>query len=165
MEPFIYFAIPDDKDLLAAFGALTIRHEQLNYILRMMIETFRGICKEKVLCETSKMGSAQLRKCIKKLAEQKLREDDALPRLHELIERSERASEKRNELIHSVWGQELDGNAVMKYNDRKWKVLPDVLELEKLSEEIDYIRNELIEARFKGGFLWESLAKKPKQRA
>lgn len=35
----IAFQVPDDADLLAAFGQVTSRHEHLNHILRMTIKT------------------------------------------------------------------------------------------------------------------------------
>lgn len=39
MAKMMRFHVPDDKDLLAAFGELTLRHEHLTHILRMTIKT------------------------------------------------------------------------------------------------------------------------------
>jgi hypothetical protein len=53
-----------------------------------------------------RQGSAALRKRVRKLARQKLGEGEALRSLDELLKRARLATERRNNLLHGVWGFE-----------------------------------------------------------
>ena len=68
------FHVPDDKELLAAFGEVALVHEHLNHILRMTIKTLAGLKPIEALDATSYDGSRQLRERIRKLARQRLGE-------------------------------------------------------------------------------------------
>jgi hypothetical protein len=39
----VTFHVPEDKELLAALGVVTLRHEHLNHILKMTIKSIAGI--------------------------------------------------------------------------------------------------------------------------
>jgi hypothetical protein len=105
-------------------------------------------------------GARSLRDRIKTLARQRLGEGEALLKLQAILERCRRATEKRNDLIHSVVGKELDGEAVRRHSDNTWRALPTVEDLKAVAEELRVLTGSLNDARLTG-FLAEALAKKP----
>lgn len=154
------FHVPEDKELLAAYGELSLRHEHLTHILRMTIKSLAGLEVTETLDATAYDGAAKLRDRIRTLARQRLGEGEPLLKLQALLERGKRATEKRNDFIHSVWGKELDGEAFRRTNDHSWQPLPTVEELNSLGNDILILTNQLNEARLTG-FLAEALAKRP----
>ena len=161
MTSFMMFHVPSDKDLLAAVGEVALRHEHLNHILRMTIKTLARLEVEEAMDATAYDGSAQLRECIKKIARQRFGEGEPLLKLRALLDRCRRATERRNELVHSVWGRELDGEPARKVSTNDWGPLPTAPELHDLGEDIMRVTAELNEARL-GGFLHEALVAKTK---
>ena len=157
MANFMMFHVPSDMGLLAAIGEVALRHEHLNHILRMTIKTLARLEVDEALDATAYDSSSQLRERIRKLARQRLGEGEPLLKLQALLERCKRATEKRNDLIHSVWGQELDGVPARKGSSPDWKPLPTAPELHGLAEDIMRLTGELNEARL-GGFIQEALA-------
>lgn len=155
------FHVPEDKDLLAAYGELSLRHEHLTHILRMTIKTLARLEVSEALDATAYDGATRLRDRIKTLAKQRLGEGEALLKLQAILERCKRATEKRNDLIHSVWGKELDGEPFRRGNDHSWQPLPTVDELKTLGEEILKLTESLNHARLTG-FLAEALVKPTK---
>jgi hypothetical protein len=160
MPNIVMFQIPEDQELLSAFGKVALRHEQLNHILRMTIKTLAQLTHHEALDATNKDGSRKLRDRICKLARQRLGEGQSLLKLLALMERCKRATEKRNEYVHRVWAKELDGDFKMQGSDHEWKPIPTRQELIKLSEEILELVKDLNLAR-SDGFLSEALAKRP----
>lgn len=155
------FHVPSDKDLLAAIGEVALRHEHMNHILRMTIKTLARLDVTEALDATAYDSSSQLRERIKKLARQRLGEGEPLLKLQALLERCKRATEKRNDLIHSVWGQELDGEPARKGSGDEWRPLPTTTELHELAESLSHLTSQLNEARLEG-FLHEALTQKVK---
>ena len=153
----ISFHIPQDSELLGALGIIALRHAHLDYILRMTIKTLGEVTIQQALDATAFESSRGLRDRIRKLAKQKLGEGNPLIQLQALLERFKRATEKRNDLIHTIWACELDGEALRRTNDHNWKPLPTIEELNSLSEELTVLTNELNNARLLG-FLAEALA-------
>ncbi|MBW8328536.1 MAG: hypothetical protein K0M48_05080 [Thiobacillus sp.] len=159
MAKMMMFHVPEDKDLLVAYGELSLRHEHLTHILRMTIKTLARLEVSEALDATAYDGAARLRDRIRTLARQRLGEGEALLKLQAILERCKRATEKRNDLIHSVWGKELDGEPFRRGNDHSWQPLPTVEELKTLGEEICVLTESLNDARLLG-FLAEALAKR-----
>jgi hypothetical protein len=155
----IAFHVPKDRDLLAAFGEVALRHEHLNHILRMTIKTLARLSIDEALDATTYDGSRQLRERIRKLARQRLGEGEPLLKLEALLERCKRATERRNELVHGVWAKELDGEPVRRMPDHTWHPLPSVSDLMALGKEIESLTGELNTARLEG-FLSDALAKR-----
>ena len=154
------FHIPEDANLLAAYGELSLRHEHLTHALRMTIKTLAGLEVTEALDATAYDGAARLRERIKTIARQRLGEGVALLKLQAILEQCKRATEKRNVHIHSVLGKELEGEPLQRSNDHSWKPIPSVEELKILSEEIRILTETLNDARLLG-FLGEALAKRP----
>ncbi|MDA8257429.1 MAG: hypothetical protein M0Z99_17675 [Betaproteobacteria bacterium] len=160
MTKMMMFHVPEDKELLAAYGELSLRHEHLTHILRMTIKTLAGLDVSEALDATVYDGAARLRERIKVLARQRLGEGPALLKLQAILEQCKRATERRNDHIHSVWGKELDGEPFRRGVDHSWQPLPTVEELKTLGQKISVLTNTLNDARLTG-FLAEALAKRP----
>jgi hypothetical protein len=135
---------------------MALRHEHLSHILRMTIKTLANLRPQEALDATAYDGARQLRDRVRTLARQRLGEGEALLKLQAILERCKRATDKRNELMHSVWAQELDGEPMRRGNDQKMYPLPTVPELEELSRDIDDLTKALNTARLEG-FLAEAL--------
>lgn len=72
-----------------------------------------------------------------------------------------RSTEKRNDLVHSVWGKELDGEPARKGSGHEWRPLPTTTELHDLAENLAGLTSQLNEARLEG-FLHVALTQKVK---
>jgi hypothetical protein len=153
-------ALPTDRNILSAVGEIALRHGQLDNALRMTIKDLTGVSKTEALDATARDGARELRERIRKLARQRLGEGPALVRLQSLLMRADRATQKRNELMHAVWGTELDGGPMIRGDDHSFRKAPSVRQLRKWNDEIVTILDDLIRARF-DGFLFEALKPKP----
>ena len=108
----IYMGLPEDQRVLAAIGKIAIRHGQLDYSLRMAVRTLAGIEITEALDATARQTAGELRRRVRRLAQKRLGEGDALVRLDALLNRARGAAEKRNGLLHGLWAHELDGAPV-----------------------------------------------------
>ena len=57
----ITFHVPEDKDVLAAFGEVALRHEHMNHILKMTIKSLMDLTPAEALEATAYESSGQLR--------------------------------------------------------------------------------------------------------
>jgi hypothetical protein len=162
MAAMLRFHVPDDPDLLAAFGAVALRHEHLNHVLRMTIKTLADLSVDETLDATAFEGTSTLRDRVKKLARQRLGEGAALLKVQALVERCRRVTDLRNSFVHSVWAEELDGPALRRDDQNQWVPIPTTGDLAKLADDILKLTTELNDARLMG-FLAEALAKRPTQ--
>ena len=156
----ISFHVPDDQALLAAVSEVALRHEHLNYILRMTIKSLTGLRIDEAIDATSYDGTRQLRERIRKLAKQRLGEGKPLLKLQAILERCRRVSDRRNEQIHSLWAKELDGEAMRTNSDNRWVPLSSAEDLLALAKEAEALTTELNCARL-DGFIFEALKKRP----
>lgn len=160
------FSVPDDPELLRAFGVVSIRHAHLDYTLRMTIKALAETTPQEALDATAFQGSAMLRDRIDKLAKSRPGEGTALIRLQAILERCRRVTERRNELTHSVIARNLDMQAAshepqFRTHDHNWKALPTLDDLGAVVRDIDSLIAELNTARV-GGFISEALERKAK---
>lgn len=154
--------IPENEQLLAAVGTIALRHSQLDYVLRLTIKTVANLELEEALAATEFEGSAALRRQISKLAKRKLGEGETLLRLQAILEWCRQATDKRNRLVHEVWGKELDGGHGVRNSDHSWDAVPSLEELYVLAEKLVWLRDTLNTARLEG-FLREALEDRAKQ--
>ena len=77
----VTFHVPDDQELLAAFGEVALRHEHMNHILKMTIKSLAGLTPAEALAATKYEGSGQLRERIRKIARKRLGEGTPLLKL------------------------------------------------------------------------------------
>jgi hypothetical protein len=136
---------------------VALRHEHLSHMLRMTIKTFAGVGVNVALDATAFESASMVCERVRKLAKQRLGECQALVKVQALLERCRRATEKRNEYVHSVWAQELDGEAKRRDGSHRWLPIPTVDELHALSQEILTLTQELNHARLEG-FIFEALS-------
>jgi hypothetical protein len=156
----IYLHIPNDPAVVAALGRIAIRHGQLDYILRMTIKSLAGISIKDALDATARLGSRDLRLRVGKLAKQRLGDGEALLRLEAILQRAAKATDKRNEVLHSLWAHELDGAPVIRNeDDHSFRAIPTPIELDDVADNLAAIATELNDTRLRG-FLFEALAKK-----
>jgi hypothetical protein len=146
------------ESILQALGKISLLHSRLDHILKMTLKTLAEVRVAQALDSTAFESSSSLRGRIKTLARKRLGEGKALIRLQALLERSRRATEKRNELVHSVWAREEDGaetSAAAILACREWKPMPTVADLETLATELNTLIVELNQARV--GFIQEEM--------
>jgi hypothetical protein len=156
---WVVFDIPKDEPLLAAIGAVTLRHSQLDHALRLTIKSVAEIELAEALNATVFDGSSRLRGRINKIAKSRLGEGAALLKLQSLLERCRLATEKRNDLVHAVWYRESDNDTYMRTSGSIQKGVPTVEELKSLEREIDALAQEINDARLRG-FLRDALDRK-----
>jgi hypothetical protein len=151
----LHFHIPDDAALMAAIGRVSVLHSRLDYVLRLTIKTLSGMEFNKAMDATQNETSSGLRQRVNKWGERVLGESEALIELQAYVKRCERVSRQRNELLHSLYAKELDGEPVILDRDRKQKPIPTVPELRTIENELQTLCDEMNAARFDGGFLVE----------
>lgn len=158
MENIVLLDVPTDQNILAELGRIALKHGQLEHMLKMLLVMFTGVTVKEAVDATKYEGSKSLRDRIRKLAKSKLGEGKALVQLQALLERCARASEKRNNLVHSLWAYDLDGEHMIQGSDHAWKACPSTNDLKMLASEIDVLIRELIFARLEG-FLFDAMNK------
>ena len=152
----ITFHVPSDQSLLAAFGEVALRHEHMNHILRMTVKSLTGVTPAEALAATMFESSAQLRERVRKIARKRLGEGAALVKLQAILANCKRLTQKRNELVHSLWAQELDGDAHLRNGYGSTRPLPTQDELHGLAREMEELTGHLNFERLEG-FLKEAL--------
>lgn len=150
------FYVPDDKELLAALGEVTLRHEHLNHILKMTIKSIAGLTVAEALNATQYEGARQLREYIRKLARKKLGASGACLKLSALLTRAERLTNQRNRLTHGIWAKELAGDPGLMGAPGELEALPSVDQLKALASDLVVLIQEINAARLEG-FLKEAI--------
>ena len=149
--------IPQDTKILAALGTIALRHGQLDNAMRMVIKDLAGVSREEALDATAYQGFRELKDRIKKISKRRIGEGEALIKLQALLERASRATDKRNAILHSVWG--FDGvDVVMRNDDHQYENAPSLDELRKIADDLQEIKSELVNAR-KDGFIADAIEK------
>lgn len=150
------FHVPDDDQLLAALGTVTLRHEHLNHILKMTIKSLTNLTPQEAIDATAYNGSRQLRERIRKLARRRLGDGEPLLKLSALITRAERLTNERNRLTHGLWAKELDGEAGLLDAPGELQPLPSLDDLRSLAANLAMLTAEINTARLEG-FLKQAL--------
>ena len=78
-------------------------------------------------------------------------------RLDAILERSRRATEKRNELLHGLWAVELDGDPVFRTPGHEFRAIPPIAEPEAVADDLAQLAKDLNSARLEG-FLHDALS-------
>lgn len=134
---FVSFHVPQDQELLAAFGEVALRHEHMNHILRMTIKSLAGLTPAEALAATRYESSRQLRDRAKVLARKRLGEGRPLLKLQAMLNTCGSLTDKRNNLVHGLWAKELDGDAHVRDAEGCARPLPMLQELRQLAKEIE----------------------------
>ena len=158
------YGLPNNNKILAALGMIALRHGHLDNALRMVIKDLAGVTKQEALDATARQMSGELRGRIRKLAKHRIGEGPALVRLHALLERAERATNRRNEFFHRTWGIEKASEAgarrvVVRDDCHAFQRAPTLKELMAAVEELEGILDDLLRAQ-RRGFLSKAIKKK-----
>ena len=152
----ITLALPVDAALLASIGRVAIRQGQLDYVLGMTVKTIVDVSIAEARDATTRQTSRELRSRVRTLAKQQIGEGKALVQLDALLERARRLTEKRNDLLHSLWAHELDGKPVRRGDAGTWQDIPSSAELDALADEIAVLISDINFGRL-DGFLHDAL--------
>ena len=155
-DRMMIFHIPDDPKILEALGTVSVRHGQLDHILKMTVKTLGDLTIAEARDATAFESSSSLRERIRKLARQRLGEGTALLKLQALLTRCGRATKRRNDYVHGTWAREIDGVPLMITEDGQ-TLPPTIEQLDALAAELLQVTGELNNARLEG-FLSEALA-------
>lgn len=152
-------SLPQDPQILAAIGAVSVRHGQLDYALRMTVKSISGIGIGPALDATEGKSSHELRQLIRKMARKKLGDaSNCYLLLAALLTRAQEVTRQRNEFMHGLWAFDLDeGRDRFRHKSKDWRETPKADELTALADETAQIADELHEARLHG-FLKEALS-------
>lgn len=146
------FHLPNDTELLAALGRVAVRHGQLEYMLRMLIKSLRGLEIEEAKVLTKGWPVARLRTEVLGAGAEVLPEGTgALAYLEVMVEKAQGLSDLRNKYLHSVWASELDGDDMLldvKANERL--EVPNPGWLNSLAHEIEVWIQQINTARLEG---------------
>jgi hypothetical protein len=82
-------------------------------------KSLTGITVRQAVHATAYEGSRTLRGRVRKLARMQLGEGTALVKLQALMRQCERATERRNDLVHGIWAHEWDGEPVLLRSDHR----------------------------------------------
>jgi hypothetical protein len=148
-------AFPDDPALPVAIARVAIAHGHHELVLKRTVKTLKKWELAYADAELKRTGAAKLRKMIRRAAMERLGDGVAFARLRQLLDQSETATDRRNDLLHGWWAQELDGD-MQHLGDGGW-TMPTVAALEDLVERLSAIAQELNQARL-DGWLSEALA-------
>lgn len=155
-QKMLQFYVPDDKELLAALGEVTLRHEHLSHILKMTIKSIAGLTVVEALDATQYDGARQRREYIRKLARKKLGTSESYVKLSALLTRAERLTDQRNRLTRGIWAKELNGAPGFMNAPGEIEDLPSVDQLKGLACDLLELTQAINAARLEG-FLKEAL--------
>jgi hypothetical protein len=98
----IVFHVPEEGKILEALGAIALLHTHLDRALQLTIKSLTGITVRQAVDATAYEGSRTLKGRVRKLARMRLGEGTALVKLQALMRQCERATERRNDLVHGI---------------------------------------------------------------
>jgi ribonuclease BN (tRNA processing enzyme) len=160
--------IPEDKELLAAFGAVAISHGHLDHVLKRVVKTLAGLTPAEADRALAYEPSSSVRRIAAKLAQNNFGKASPVTlKLKAILHECELLTEKRNDLLHSVVARQMDGKAKLLQADHSLRSMPAVKTLNRLAKQIQAVATEINNARMlPGGFIFDAMAKlkEPKAR-
>lgn len=148
--------IPEEIELQAAVRKVALRQGQLEHVLRLTVKSVEGLTYSEAMESTRRLPVSRLRRRILESAQARISETWAMDQLTELIQKSKRASDKRNRMIHAVWARNRQNELIIRDDDRGVQPCPRLQELEALADELATALSDLNEARL-NGFLRNAL--------
>jgi hypothetical protein len=136
--------------VLSAIGKVAVRHGQLDYALRMMVRTLTGVSIDDALAATEGTMSRDLRQRVRQLALKKFGDGTVLIRIDALLQRASAATQRRNELLHGLWVNELDGEPMFRNKGAAFERSPRIKDLTSVADALAKIRDDFNEARLHG---------------
>ena len=145
------------RDLLAAIGEVSLRHEQMHHALKMMIKSLANLKPAEAIAAIGYDGAMQLRKDIQKLARKVLSIGTPYYKVRAMLTVCEKLTEERNTLIHGLWAEKENGETHIRDIDGTSRPLPTAEQLKHLADEMAKITHVMHRERLKG-FLAKALA-------
>ena len=142
-ERFIWMAMPDDPLILLALGKVAVRHAQLERVIRFARRSFTNETAAEALRVTSRWPLSQVCRELRKAAVTATNAKIPSVRLLCWVDAAALASDKRNELFHGVWGQELDADLVLSKRDNPFSPAPTAAMIESLAEELGQLARDI----------------------
>ena len=124
-----------------------------------MVKSIAAVPQDVAMDATAGETAGRLRDQVRALGKRRLGESPEMVMLRALLTRSKRLSKRRNDLLHGLWGQELDGEPVYRAEGESFGPVPAVADLESLADELAALVNEMHWERLRG-FLFEALGGK-----
>lgn len=135
-------------------GRVVIRHSHLDHELRLTIKSLLRISiTDPMYQNETDMSSGKLRERIKELAANELAaKSDVHDELMGWLERAEKLSELRNQLVHGVWSRSKTDGSIKVRDTRYAKLLkmPTLKELKVADDAMLQLLTELNRSRLKG---------------
>jgi hypothetical protein len=148
MAKIVLLEIPDDCAILAAVGRIALRHSQLDYVLRLILKDASGEMDfHEAMRKTERDGAEKLRECVRRCLKDRLGKQ--ISDLDRLLQRAKAVSDERNDLLHSVWAKDKDGDFVMR-GDEGVLSCPAIDELNELADRLATLVTDFNEARLRG---------------
>ncbi len=123
----------------------------------MTVKSLANVSWSEALDATAMQNGRELRERVRKLAKQRFSDGSALVKLDALLGRARKATEQRNEFVHSFWGTDKQ-TPVIRDAKHSYKKAPTLREMLALADELALIREEITTARL-SGFLADALKK------
>jgi hypothetical protein len=141
------------------------RHAHLDYILRMVIKSLNGKPLDEALRDTGRVGSRELRKRIKKLARDRLKDHGSLDRLLNTLKECKKITEARNEVMHDIAAVLVDGNGDLLRRSEQHGIKPfhSKKKLLVLAKKLGDMAEQIVEDRL-NGYLKTALIERPLSR-
>lgn len=135
--------LPDDEIALTV-GRITIRHGQLDHVMRLAIKRMLGISiDDPGYASATKGMSKDLReKVMKRASERYVDEPEKLELMESLLDQAESVTRIRNRLTHSVWMQ-VEGQPPMMYDKDGRYSIPTIGELQVIERQLDIMQRVL----------------------
>jgi hypothetical protein len=130
----------------------------------MTVKSLTGVSILEALDGTARQGSRELRERIKNIARKRFGDGEVLVRPCAILEQSQRATDMRNDLLHVLWGHELDGGPVIRTERHEFEAIPTVAELDAVADQLHLVANDLNFARL-DAFLKDALERSATARA
>lgn len=150
MARLVTFYVPEDGALLTAIARVAVCHGHLEYSLRMMIKSFRGISIPDAFKATQWWSASRLRREIVAAARKLFGTGTEVERIEEVLGRAAKLSEARNKIIHGTYAKELDGSPRFRDEQLRWQAFPRAPDVSALADDITALTREMNETRLQG---------------
>ena len=150
--------LPTDPLLLASVGKVAISGAKLEYVVRLTIKTVAGLGLSEARNETKLETFGKLRSKLKKIAKERIPNEEVRAKLEEILKTAGVAVDRRNRLIHDISYYTKQGKFFLKQDNEPARPYPTEAEINKIASDLLKIANELNGAR-KDGFIFEALPK------
>jgi predicted DNA-binding protein len=147
----IFPSCPEDSVLLQELGKVSIAHSQLDYSLLLLVKSLKNLALADAQRDLGRVSSFRLREIIEEYVEEHVLDICVKEEILNYLEAAKALTKIRNDLVHGVWAQELDGDAfIYRPNKSKELSIPSIRELKILSKNLFQLANDINRSRLEG---------------